>query len=137
MRLLVDAHALLWGWANDPQSSESARTVMIDESKEVNFSAASAWEIAGKQRIGKQPMSPMRSGAFNELAAADGFVHVPVRAAHAWRAVTWIRCTVIPSTACWPPRPCWTVGRASRATRHLPICRCPRFGKPRQGIRML
>ena len=56
MRLLLDTHALLWWWANDPQLSEFARTATLDESNEVHVSAASAWEIATKQRIGKLPM---------------------------------------------------------------------------------
>ena len=86
MRLLLDTHVLLWWWANDPQLSEAARTAMLDETNEVHVSAASAWEIATKQRIGKLPMWPMQSGGFNELVAADGFVHLPVGAAHAWRA---------------------------------------------------
>ena len=86
MRLLLDTHALLWWWANDPQLSESAWAAMLDESSEVHVSAASAWEIAAKQLIGKLATWPMPSGGFNELVAADGFVHLPVGAAHGWRA---------------------------------------------------
>ena len=86
MRLLLDTHALLWWWANDPQLSEAARAAMLDEANEVHVSAASAWEIATKQRIGKLPTWPMPSGGFSELVAADGFVHLPVGATHAWRA---------------------------------------------------
>jgi len=86
MRLLLDTHALLWWWANDPQLSEAARAAMLDEANEVHVSAVSAWEIATKQRIGKLSMWPMPSGGFAELVAADGFVHLPVGAAHGWRA---------------------------------------------------
>ena len=86
MRLLLDTHALLWWWANDAQLSEAARAAILDESNEVHVSAASAWEIATKQRIGKLPTWPMPTGGFNELVTADGFVHLPVGAAHAWRA---------------------------------------------------
>ena len=78
MRLLLDTHALLWWWANDPLLSEAARAAMLDEAIEVHVSAASAWEIATKQRIGKLPMWPMPSGGFAELVAADGFVHRPM-----------------------------------------------------------
>ena len=83
MRLLLDTHALLWWWANDPQLSEAARAAMLEESNDVHVSAASAWELATQQRIGKLPMWPMPSGRFNELVAADGVVHLPVGAAHA------------------------------------------------------
>lgn len=78
MRLLLDTHALLWWWANDPLLSEAARAAMLDEANEVHVSAASDWEIATKQRIGKLPMWPMPSGGFAGLVAADGFVHRPM-----------------------------------------------------------
>ncbi len=83
MRLLLDTHALLWWWADDPQLSEAAKGAMADESNDVLVSAASAWEIATKQRLGKLPAWPMPSGGFNELVTVDGFVHLPVAAAHA------------------------------------------------------
>jgi len=86
MRLLLDTHALLWWWGNDPQLSEAARAAIADESNEVFVSAVSAWEIATKQRIGKLPTWPMPTGGFNQLVAAEGFVHLSVAADHAWHA---------------------------------------------------
>lgn len=91
MRLLLDTHALLWWWGNDPQLSEAARAAIANEANDVFVSAASAWEIATKQRIGKLPTWPMPPGGFNELVAAEGFVHLPVAAVQAWHAgsLTW------------------------------------------------
>jgi PIN domain nuclease of toxin-antitoxin system len=88
MRLLLDTHALLWWWGNDAQLSGTARAAIADESHEVFVSAASAWEIATKQRIGKLPAWPMPTGGFSELVMADGFVNLSVGAAHAWHAGT-------------------------------------------------
>jgi len=86
MRLLLDTHALLWWWADDPQLSASARAAMSDESNQILVSAATAWEIATKQRIGKLPPWPMPSGGFADLVTAEGFVNLSVAAAHAWHA---------------------------------------------------
>ena len=55
MRLLLDSHALIWWFAGDPQLSVPARRAVEDEENNVLVSAASAWEIATKHRIGKLP----------------------------------------------------------------------------------
>ena len=53
MRLLLDTHALIWWLAGDPSLSADAKAAMIDPENEVFVSAASAWEIATKYRIGR------------------------------------------------------------------------------------
>jgi PIN domain nuclease of toxin-antitoxin system len=53
MRLLLDAHAVLWWLANDPALSEEARDAIADPSSAVFVSAATAWEISIKQALGK------------------------------------------------------------------------------------
>ncbi len=53
MKLLLDTHAFLWWVTDDPNLSASARTAIADESNVVFVSAASAWEIATKHRLGK------------------------------------------------------------------------------------
>lgn len=53
MRLLLDTHALLWWWTDDPRLSAVARSAISDEANDVFVSAASAWEIAAKHRLGK------------------------------------------------------------------------------------
>lgn len=55
MTLLLDTHALLWWLFDDPKLSQAARTAIAMPSCEVLVSAASAWEIATKHRIGKLP----------------------------------------------------------------------------------
>jgi PIN domain nuclease of toxin-antitoxin system len=86
MRLLLDTHALLWWWNDDAQLTAAVRSAIADENNSVFVSAASAWEIATKQRIGKLPTWSMPSGGFDALLAADGFQPLPVAAAHAWHA---------------------------------------------------
>lgn len=86
MRLLLDTHALLWWWADDPQLPVTVRSALSTDANEVFVSAGSAWEIATKQRIGKLPSWPLPAGGFSALVEADGFRHLPVSSSHAWRA---------------------------------------------------
>lgn len=86
MRLLLDTHALLWWFTSDPRLSVRAAAVLADEANAVHVSAASAWEIATKQRLGKLDEVPQASERFAELVAADGFFHLPVSYLHGLRA---------------------------------------------------
>ena len=53
MRLLLDTHALIWWLAADSSLSATARNAIGDPANDIFVSAASAWEIATKHRIGK------------------------------------------------------------------------------------
>ena len=55
VRLLLDTHALLWWLFDDPKQSAAARSAVVDPLNEVLVSAASAWEIATKHRLGRLP----------------------------------------------------------------------------------
>jgi len=82
MRLLLDAHALLWWLADDPSLDRSARGLIADPTNEVIVSAVTVWEIAIKRAIGKL-------SAPDGLAAVlerSGFIEAPVTAADAERA---------------------------------------------------
>ncbi len=78
MRLLLDTHALLWWLTDDKRLRQPARRAIEDkDNNEVLISAASAWEIATKHRLGKLPsadaVAPDIPGAiidqgFGELA---------------------------------------------------------------------
>ena len=85
-RLLVDTHALLWWFTDDHQLSSRARELIGDTANDVVVSAASAWEVATEQRLGKLPDAPRASERFSELTARNGFTHLPVTHLHALRA---------------------------------------------------
>ena len=53
MRLLLDTHAFIWWFEGSDHLSAPARAAISDESNDVLVSAASAWEIATKQRLGR------------------------------------------------------------------------------------
>jgi PIN domain nuclease of toxin-antitoxin system len=86
VRLLLDTHAFLW-WVTDEQSlSSTARTAIADESNVIFVSAATAWEIATKVRLGKLDEAAGACDRFTELVAADGFSLMPIEASHALKA---------------------------------------------------
>lgn len=89
MKLLLDTHALLWWWTDDPQLSPTARALIADEGNAVLVSAASAWEIATKHRLGKLPEAGEAIPRFNELVAADGFEHLSISYLHSLKAGTY------------------------------------------------
>jgi PIN domain nuclease of toxin-antitoxin system len=82
MRLLLDAHALLWWLADDPELDAGARALIADPDNEVFVSAATVWEIAIKRALGKLEAPPDLAGTLDEL----GFAEAPVTAADAERA---------------------------------------------------
>ena len=86
MKLLLDTHALLWWWKDDPRLSRRAASAITNENNTVLVSAASAWEIATKHRIGKLPGAESAVRQFNELLLADGFGHLAVSCHHALMA---------------------------------------------------
>ena len=86
MKLLLDTHALLWWWKDDPRLSKRAAAAIADEANSVLVSAASAWEIATKHRIGKLPGAEIALGKFNDLIVADGFSQLAVSYQHALKA---------------------------------------------------
>ena len=85
MRLLLDTHALLWWWTEPDRLSQRALEALTHQSNEILVSAASAGEIATKNRIGKLGLHEIEA-RFDELLRADGFGHLPMTARHALRA---------------------------------------------------
>jgi PIN domain nuclease of toxin-antitoxin system len=55
MKCLLDTHALLWWLFDDPKLSTRASDVIAEPENEILVSAASAWEISTKHRLGKLP----------------------------------------------------------------------------------
>lgn len=86
MALLLDTHALLWWLAGDRRLSKAARAAISDESNEVFVSAASAWEIATKSRLGKLPVPALAGAGMMRAITAQGFSELSITIAHADRA---------------------------------------------------
>ena len=55
MKVLLDTNAVLWWFAGDPKLTVKVRNLLSRDDTTVLVSAASAWEICTKVRIGKLP----------------------------------------------------------------------------------
>ena len=82
MDLLLDTHALLWWLAGDTSLSTTARAAIGDAANSVFVSAASAWEIATKFRIGKLPSAATVIAELADVVDGQGFATLPISFAH-------------------------------------------------------
>ncbi len=57
MRLLIDAHALLWAMDDPAQLSGQAATALQDPANQLLISAGTVWEISIKVGLGKLTLS--------------------------------------------------------------------------------
>lgn len=85
MHLLLDTHALLWWLAGDKHLSPAARRAIADVDNATMVSAASAWEIATKHRLGKLDASSL-VGQLGAILASQQFEALDVTIDHAERA---------------------------------------------------
>lgn len=79
---LFDTHALVWWWTGDAALPANAESVISDTGNGIYVSAASAWEIATKCRVGKWLEAAPVLENFDELLTADGFFDLAVSVDH-------------------------------------------------------
>lgn len=86
MRYLLDTHVLLWAAFRKELLSDRARHLLLSEKNEILVSAASAWEIATKFRLGKLPMARVLAEDFVAKVTGAGYLLMPITPEHALRA---------------------------------------------------
>lgn len=86
MRLLLDTHTLLWWLDGDRRLSRTARNRIADTDNIVLISAASAWEITTKARIGRLPGALEVAEDVAGAVAGQGFAALEITILHAQRA---------------------------------------------------
>ncbi len=86
MRLLLDTHAFFWWFSGSSRLSPRARQAIEDEGNDVLVSAATAWEIATKHRLGKLPEATPLAQDITGAMASQGFEELPISVADASRA---------------------------------------------------
>ena len=86
MRVLIDTHALLWAVIGDRRLSKKAQDTMESFETEAFVSAASAWEICTKHRLGKLPEAEDLVGNLGSILGQLGFRELAVSLKHAERA---------------------------------------------------
>jgi PIN domain nuclease of toxin-antitoxin system len=80
--LLLDTHALIWWLAGDLSLSADAKAAVVDPENEIFVSAASAWEIATKYRIGRLPQAAVLALDLSGALASQGFTELPITVLH-------------------------------------------------------
>ena len=78
MRMLLDSHVVLWSIAGDSKLKSDLRRKIVDPENDVFVSAASVWEIAIKQRLGKLDAP----GNLLEVIEATEFAPLPITFVH-------------------------------------------------------
>ena len=86
MRVLLDTHAFLWWVLDSARLSNTAFQLIGDESNEIVVSAASAWEITTKHRIGKLSEAGVVAADVARYIAGQGFEALAISVADAERA---------------------------------------------------
>lgn len=83
LRLLLDTHAFVWWLAGDTRLAKKAREAIDNNTNEVYVSAASAWEIATKHRIGKLEQASALAADVRAAIASQSFHELAVTVSHA------------------------------------------------------
>ena len=86
MRVLLDTHALLWWAIDNGRLSKKAYSTMASIEAEIFESAASAWEVTTKVRLGKLPGAENFAGDFSGRVEKLGFRKLEITMEHAQRA---------------------------------------------------
>ena len=84
-QVLLDTHTLVWWLEGRDRLSGRARDIIEDSETAVFVSAASAWELAIKSRIGKFRSRALVRDLDREIQE-EGFVELPISIEHALRA---------------------------------------------------
>jgi PIN domain nuclease of toxin-antitoxin system len=86
VKLLLDTHTLLWWWSDDRRLSATACQLIRNDRSSIFVSAATAWEVATKKRIGRLPELQGTIDGFLPFLERQGFGLLDVTAKHAVRA---------------------------------------------------
>jgi PIN domain nuclease of toxin-antitoxin system len=78
VRLLLDTCTFLWIVGGSSELSSRARAAFADPANEAFLSAASAWEIAVKHRLGRLPLPSAPDEFVPTQRAAHGIEPLPV-----------------------------------------------------------
>lgn len=82
MKLLLDTHLLLWAADQPERLPKAAHPLLEDRGNTLIFSAASIWEVAIKQSLGRSSFRAdarlLRRGLLD-----NGYEELPITAAHA------------------------------------------------------
>ena len=92
MKLLLDTHAVLWFYLDDPQLSAAAKAAIMDPANEKWVSPASYWEVAIKISIGKYAIAQPFEDFWRNAIDMNAFqiLHILPRHAAAVAALAYL-----------------------------------------------
>lgn len=89
MRLLLDTHAFLWSVTAPEKLSPRARRAIENGDNEIYVSAATAWEVAIKVRLGRlEPEVEDLERSFLEQIERHAFQPLPIQMRHALKVAS-------------------------------------------------
>ena len=83
MKYLLDTHAFLWFVSDDNRLSSKAKSIIKDSNNEIYFSAASAWEISIKSKLGRLKLRGNLESFIIEQLTANSFGPLVITISHA------------------------------------------------------
>jgi PIN domain nuclease of toxin-antitoxin system len=86
VRILLDTHTLLWAAFDEDSLSPRARRLIQSPDSEIIVSAATAWEITTKFRLGKLDFARDLAENFISEVTAAGYLLLSISPEHAVRA---------------------------------------------------
>jgi len=82
MRLLLDTHAFIWWLMDDRRLPRATHDAIADGSNSIFVSAASAWEITTKHRIGKLTGASEIVADLDAVISGQGFKELSIAVKH-------------------------------------------------------
>jgi len=82
MKYLLDTHAFLWFVTDDNRLSSKAKSIIQDSSNEIYFSAASAWEISIKTKLGRLKLGRNLESFIIEQLTENSFGPLAITVSH-------------------------------------------------------
>jgi len=82
MKYLLDTHAVLWFWWDDPRLGARARSVIMDPANQKLVSLATPWEVAIKTSLKKIDIGGPYEGFFSQQMTRSCFEWMAFREEH-------------------------------------------------------
>lgn len=86
--LLLDTHAFVWAVSSPERLGSEGRDLIKDPTNQLLVSAATAWELVTKVRLGKFPEAEPLVARYQSIVDTLGADELGVEAVHALRAGT-------------------------------------------------